>query len=164
MTKPYSTKTTEYKAWGSILARLRRKAKASQTPLEALLDPRWLEYPNFLSDMGERPAGKNLITLNVKLPASKENCAWSDLATGRAFRPLEDDTGMRVGVYKCDELKPWAARFGVRRDQLPLGRYETYAEACAARRGAEILREYYEKVLAAQQAETLVKAHYGSQT
>jgi hypothetical protein len=164
MTKPYDTQTQAHLTWRRTLAKARNKAKAAQQPVEAWIDPRWLEYPNFLSDMGERPAGKNLITLNSKLPASKENCEWSSLKSGRTFRPREDGTAMRVGVSKFEGISPWAAHFGVGHTQMPLGRYETYAEACAARRGAEIVREYYEKVLAVQQAETLVKAHYESQT
>jgi hypothetical protein len=38
---------------------------------------RWLEFENFLWDMGERPIGKTLDRINVNGNYEKSNCKWS---------------------------------------------------------------------------------------
>ena len=42
------------------------------------IDPRWLDFKNFLADMGERPDGKTLDRINNELGYYKENCRWAD--------------------------------------------------------------------------------------
>lgn len=38
---------------------------------------RWMKFENFLSDMGERPAGKSIDRINNNLGYSPKNCKWS---------------------------------------------------------------------------------------
>jgi hypothetical protein len=40
------------------------------------VDPRWLDYDNFVLDMGFRPAGKELDRCNNEMGYTKENCRW----------------------------------------------------------------------------------------
>lgn len=40
-------------------------------------DPRWTDFENFISDMGERPEGKTLDRLQGNLGYSKDNCRWA---------------------------------------------------------------------------------------
>lgn len=40
-------------------------------------DPRWMEFDNFLADMGERPAGTSLNRKDNDGPYAKWNCEWT---------------------------------------------------------------------------------------
>lgn len=74
-------KTTEtYISWHGMIQRCanpthksyRRYGGSGITVCE-----RWLKFPNFLKDMGERPNEKSIDRINNKLGYCKENCQWS---------------------------------------------------------------------------------------
>jgi hypothetical protein len=48
------------------------------------VEPRWLDYANFLADMGERPAGVTLNRKDNNGPYSHGNCEWAGPAAQAA--------------------------------------------------------------------------------
>jgi len=49
-------------------------------------DSRWLEFSNFLSDMGERPEGHTLDRIDPNGNYCKDNCRWANAAAQQHTR------------------------------------------------------------------------------
>jgi hypothetical protein len=58
---------------------------------------RWQKFENFLSDMGERPAGKTLDRKNVNGNYHKRNCRWSTPAQQSLNRRIRKDSPRYCG-------------------------------------------------------------------
>lgn len=94
---------------------------------------RWMEYQNFLADMGERPAGTTLDRIDNDGPYSPENCRWAtqteqtrkqkknvlseeladkmrtDRAAGMTFKQLGEKYGVdKTTAHRCCTRQTWA--------------------------------------------------------
>lgn len=87
--------TREYKSWASMLQRCRNP----KDPSFSLYGERgirvcneWLDFSNFLADMGERPEGTSLDRVDPNGDYTPENCRWAtcseQIANRRRYRPV----------------------------------------------------------------------------
>jgi hypothetical protein len=50
------------------------------------IDPKWADFTEFYSDMGERPEGMTLDRIDTNGNYTKSNCRWATLVEQRANR------------------------------------------------------------------------------
>lgn len=74
------SKTNTYKIWNGMKARCKgtsgEHSKTRYHDRGITYDPRWEHFENFLADMGERPAGKDLDRKDGDKGYWKDNCRW----------------------------------------------------------------------------------------
>ena len=74
----------EYHSWSCMLQRCTnptRKSYKHYGGKGVRVCDRWLQFENFLADMGSRPAGLSLDRIDVTGDYTKENCRWADNTT-----------------------------------------------------------------------------------
>lgn len=79
--------TPTYNSWANMKQRcLNQKSEhyAIYGGRGITVEPEWLDFSNFLRDMGEKPEGLTLERLDVDGPYSKENCVWATWDTQAA--------------------------------------------------------------------------------
>ncbi len=114
------TGTPTYNSWAGMRQRCLEPSHAAYGKYGGRgikLDPRWLDFNNFLADMGERPSGMSIERIDNDGDYTPSNCKWATLEeqnwNKRSTRMLE---------YK-GETKPlfiWAREFGQKFDLVRL--------------------------------------------
>lgn len=122
------TKSPEYHSWHAMLSRCRNANDPSYPHYGgrgiAVCD-RWFTFPNFLADMGPRPANTSLNRLNNELGYGPQNCEWSDIRSQirnrRITRTLTargqtktlagwcDETGLLYSTIRARIARGWPA-------------------------------------------------------
>lgn len=98
----------------------------------------WLDFKNFLRDMGDRPEGMTLDRINVNGNYEPGNCRWATRTTqSRNIRPYAKSKSGIVGVYWNKESRRWIASITADGVKHHLGTFVGLDEAIAVRKAAE---------------------------
>ncbi len=118
---PRKKATPEYNSWAAMMSRCRN----SRSPefryyggRGITICERWLDFKNFLSDMGQRPAKTTLDRIKVNLNYEPSNCRWATKETqsnNRRCNVLIEYLG------KIQSVAQWSRQTGLKRITI-LGR------------------------------------------
>jgi hypothetical protein len=102
---------------------------------------RWLEFNNFLEDMGEKPEGLTLDRKDPKKGYYKENCRWATYEQQNRHLSLsKKNKSGHKGVCLDPKTGLWRAYICLNKKQHELGKFNKLEDAVAARKAAE---EFY---------------------
>lgn len=107
-----------YNSWRGMLGRCRNPGHASYPNYGGRgiqICSRWLEFKNFLEDMGSRPEGTTLDRIDVDGNYCPENCRWATNAEQARNRNAN-----RILTYngKSQCLSDWASELGIHPSSL----------------------------------------------
>lgn len=138
------TQTPEYEIWGSMIQRC---TNSRSTEYEnyggrgiAVCD-RWLDFTNFLEDMGERPTPKHSIDrVDVDGNYEPTNCRWATRLEQNRNQRLRSDnsTGIKGVTRSGRRGESYLVRISDGNKRITIGSFKTLEEAAEARREAEI--------------------------
>lgn len=93
--------TKEYRAWWDMLcaARLPRVRRYKYVGAKGIrVCDRWLDFQNFLNDMGLKPEGFNLTRKDRRGDFAPDNCVWADKRGAVQFLP-HDKGSVEIEAY-----------------------------------------------------------------
>lgn len=99
--------------------------------------PDWLDFKNFLADMGARPKNKTLDRIDNDGNYEPDNCRWATKVQQRVNQRTQkrNKTGVKgVTLGTCSRYR---ARITVNGNEIALYHGPSFEEACEARRKAE---------------------------
>lgn len=112
------SKTPTWVSWMEMKRRCinKKRNRASRYFLRGItFCERWLDFENFLEDMGERPMGYSLDRIDNDKDYYKENCKWS-LPKEQARNRSTNTIITYKGESKC--LSAWAEEYNIEQSVL----------------------------------------------
>ena len=112
-----------YLSWADMLRRVRTKKPYTHPHYGArgiTVCERWKKFENFLSDMGERPAGMTLDRIDNDGSYEPGNCRWATTSQQNRNRRTTAISGFK-GVHR--NKKKWSASISVNNYPVHLGTY-----------------------------------------
>lgn len=108
---PQGNPSPTYTSWASMIQRTTNQ-KHPDYPYYSKLGvcPEWLDFSNFLNDMGERPTGTTLDRVEGVLGYSPGNCRWAS-PREQALNRKTTVWVTRKGITRC--LKDWCRHLGL---------------------------------------------------
>lgn len=136
--------TKTYASWASMKDRCVRSKNYIERGITICV--RWLDFNNFLADMGERPEGTTLDRIDPLGNYEPSNCRWADKTTQARNIPLRraNKTGIH-GVWWYAERKSYKACISIKNEFKHLGYTTDFFEACCLRKSAE--NKFYQPTL-----------------
>ena len=108
-----------FKSWRAMISRMTNPSDVSFESYSGrgiTIDPRWLEFENFLADMDERPSAKHSIErTDNDGNYTKENCKWA-LPPEQARNKRSNVNVGIDGVSMC--VSDWCVNLGVNRSTI----------------------------------------------
>lgn len=140
--------TPTYRSWTSMKARCfnsKYKDYEKYGGNGITVCERWLDFKNFLEDMGERPIGTTIDRIDNTKGYEPENCRWADDYTQSHNRKYKNKSSIYPGVSFHKKYKKWQASIMIKGKRLWLGFFDD--EKSASLKYNEILKEIREKHL-----------------
>lgn len=121
-----------YKSWNALINRCLHKSedKYCGTPV----DCRWLNFDNFVEDMGMRPAKDHQIDrIDNTKGYSKDNCRWVNLYVQAANRRKTSSPTSSKYVGVSHRNPRWISYIHINKKMIYLGLFDTEDDAKDAR-------------------------------
>jgi hypothetical protein len=96
----------------------------------------WHDFVQFLTDMGERPAGHTIDRIDNDNGYSKENCRWATRAVQNINRRPQGKA-IIPGVRLCELTNKYRVTIQVQGKCVTVGRYDKRSDAVAVRLAME---------------------------
>lgn len=110
---PFRKRSLGYRTWNAMLQRCTNQnhaAYAAYGGAGIMVCDRWLSYENFLSDMGQRPAGATIDRIDNAKGYSPDNCRWATQKQQQRNKGTNRTVEFK-GQTKC--LSEWAEEYGL---------------------------------------------------
>jgi hypothetical protein len=124
-----------YRSWESMICRCTNPTHpqyASYGGRGITVCKRWRNFINFLSDMGDRPAGRTLDRIDNNKGYFPGNCRWATPLQQRLNqRPYKRGKNRKGWVY-YPKKGFYRARININKKRIHLGQFKTAEEAHAA--------------------------------